>query len=531
MFWADRICDDIQNSERFKAKIASGTSLVIRDEKTASGAVHVGSMRGVAIHGLISEVLLARGVANTFRYEINDADPMDGMPSYLDANQFAPFMGKPLYQVPSPDGVAKNFAEFYGSEFEEVIHDTGFAPEFYRLRPFYEDGSFDEVIKMALLKADRIREIYKEVSGSTKGGQWLPLSVICEHCGKMGTTTALSFDGEKVTYKCEPNKVEWAVGCGHEGSVSPFGGSAKLPWKVEWAAKWKVFGVDIEGAGKDHSTKGGSRDVANHISREVFEHEPPFDIPYEFFLVAGKKMSSSKGNAATARAVADLLPAHIFRLALLGKEPKRQIDFDPVGDTVPLLFDWYDRIAEKAWSGIEDDDTRLFTTIHPKNSLLAVENRFLPRFSTVAYLSQMPHIDAYDYFAGQKGSDFTKTDHAELEQRLTYASFWLAEYAPDDYKFELQEELPEAARTFSDDQKAALSKLEVFIEANETLDGQALHAAMHDIKAETGIDPKAFFSAIYIAFLGKESGPKAGWFLSVLDREFVLNRLKEIAVH
>jgi lysyl-tRNA synthetase class I len=34
---------------------------------------------------------------------------------------------------------------------------------------------------------------------------------------------------------------------------------------------------------------------------------------------------------------------------------------------------------------------------------------------------------------------------------------------------------------------------------------------------------------MYILFLNKESGPKAGWFLAALPRDFVLNRLKEAA--
>jgi lysyl-tRNA synthetase class I len=55
MYWADRIADLIK--EEYKKKISEGKPLIIRDEKTASGRVHVGSLRGVAIHGLIAEVL------------------------------------------------------------------------------------------------------------------------------------------------------------------------------------------------------------------------------------------------------------------------------------------------------------------------------------------------------------------------------------------------------------------------------------------------------------------------------------------
>ena len=72
-------------------------------------------------------------------------------------------------------------------------------------------------------------------------------------------------------------------------------------------------------------------------------------------------MSSSKGNAATAAEMVNILPPHILRLLLLKTPINRQIDFDPEGDAIPVLFDTYDRLAEKAWSGVEDDDTKVFS--------------------------------------------------------------------------------------------------------------------------------------------------------------------------
>ena len=340
MFWADKVREAIK--EELKEKIASGEPLIIRDEKTASGRIHVGSMRGVAIHGIIGEVLHEENITNRFLYEINDFDPMDGLPVYLDEKVYGEHMGKPLYMVPSPDGKAKNFAEYYGCEFVRVIEDTGFCPEFHRLSELYLSGKMNTVIRRALEEAATIRKIYKEVSGSERTSDWLPISIVCEKCGKIGTTTATAFDGEKVAYTCEPRKVEWAKGCGYEGNVSPFDGHGKLPWKVEWAAKFVVMGVDIEGAGKDHSTKGGARDIADHIAREVYDHKPPFDIPYEFFLVGGKKMSSSKGEGSAAGDIVSLVPPHIFRLALFQKDINQQINFDPTGETIPVLFDLYD---------------------------------------------------------------------------------------------------------------------------------------------------------------------------------------------
>jgi lysyl-tRNA synthetase class 1 len=227
-------------------------------------------MRGVAIHGALSAVLTDMGVANEFKYEINDFDPFDGLPNYLPADTYKPLLGKQLLSIQSPDASAPNFAELYGGEFEKVITDTGYHPTFYRASELYLSGKMDEAIRLVLTNAKRIGEIYKEVSGSQSVSERLPLSVLCENCGKISMTKASDFDGETVAYTCVPHELDWGgKGCGHEGRVSPFGGKAKLPWKPEWAAKWFVLGVDVEGAGKDHSTKGGAREVANAIARGI----------------------------------------------------------------------------------------------------------------------------------------------------------------------------------------------------------------------------------------------------------------------
>jgi lysyl-tRNA synthetase, class I len=525
MFWGDKNIEDIK--KKYASEIAKGTKLIVRDEKTASGRVHVGSMRGVAIHGIIDELLFESGIDHEFLYEINDYDPMDGLPVYLDEKVFREHMGKPLCNVPSPDGIALNFAEYFASEFIQVIEKAGFSPRLYRSSELYKAGRFNEAIKISLEKADKIREIYKKVSGSVKADDWLAISVVCEKCGKVGTTKARNWDGKTVEYTCG-KFVDWADGCGHQGRIDPFDGRAKLPWKVEWAAKFFVLGVHVEGGGKDHSTKGGSREVAETIAREVFNIEPPMNVPYEFFLVGGKKMSSSKGEGSSSKDISDLLPDELFRFVLIQKELNRVIDFDPQGDTIPVLFDNYDSYAKKYFEKADDDFARVFYLSHKLEDRGNIRERHLPRFSTVAFISQMPHIDPVNEIEKLEGIILTEDDKKELSNRVSYVKNWITDFAPDEYKFVIQESTPEAIKNFTDIQKKSLSKLLEYIESVEKLDGQELHTKLHEIKEQTGIDPKEFFTAIYISILNRTSGPKAGWFLSVLDREFLVKRFEEV---
>ena len=179
-----------------------------------------------------------------------------------------------------------------------------------------------------------------------KAPDWLPLSVICENCGKIGTTLATDWNGSTVAYACKPDHVTWATGCGHTGRVLPTSGRVKLPFNVDWAAKWSLFDITVEGCGKDLATAGGvARPQRRRRRARSSEREPPLNVPYEFLNIGGKKMSTSKGTGATAHAIAELLPPELLRFLFLRHKPRKAIEFDPEGDTIPGLFDEFDRIA------------------------------------------------------------------------------------------------------------------------------------------------------------------------------------------
>ncbi len=527
MFWGDTHINAI--IERFSKEIQEKKPLVIRDEKTLSGRVHVGSLRGFVLHGLLGQILKEKSIPHTFLWEFNDADPMDGLPVYLDKEVYDPHMGKPLASVPSPDDSAKNFAAFFQQEFEEeVLQKLGFSYQGYHLFEAYKKGLFNEVIRLSLEHAEHIRAIYKEVSRSEKPADWLPLNVICESCGKVGTTHVDAFRDETVAYQCLPDQVTWAKGCGHKGNTSPYDGGATLPWKVEWAAKWRVFGVHIEGAGKDHSTAGGSRDVAARISKEIFDYPEPYNLPYEFFIVGGKKMSSSKGEGVSASAIMTILPPELVRLLMIRKDPSKTIDFIPDGRTIPNLYDEYDNLAAHYFNRVaekNDDFARIYSLIQVDKK---IEGAYTMRFTQVVFLIQMPHIDIYDEAEKLKGKKLTTYERELLEERSTYARLWLEHYAPEEHKFILQKALPAAAQDLTKIQKEVLRHIYEKMSQESKMTSEDLHGYLHELKKELDAQPKDIFQPLYRVFLDKTSGPQAGWFLTALPREFVLQRLKEV---
>jgi lysyl-tRNA synthetase class I len=136
-------------------------------------------------------------------------------------------------------------------------------------------------------------------------------------------------------------------------------------------------------------------------------------------------MSSSKGKGSSAREIADLLPTKIFRLALLGKDINQQFNFDPEGDTIPVLYDQYDKLAESYWAGVKDDYARLFEFIHETDvdtgENIALKDVFL---ALLASCVSGPNATSQNFRRGgkDKGSAFSTEEEVEIAERASMHS-------------------------------------------------------------------------------------------------------------
>jgi lysyl-tRNA synthetase class 1 len=514
MLWCDEIAQSVLNAG----------PQTVNDSKTPSGRVHVGALRGVIMHDAVHKALQHKNIQSRYLYGVDDYDPVDELPAGQ-GEHFAQYLGQPLCNVPPPPGSsAPDMATHFISEFFDVFKELNVHPTVYRMRDVYRTGQFDAAIEQILAKADVVRKVYFEVSGSKQGPTWYPFQVICENCGRIGTTEVTAFDGKEVTYACLPNKVKWARGCGHTGKVSPFGGRGKLPWKLEWTAKWKSFPVTIEGAGKDHSTRGGSRDVSEACFRAIFGGNPPLNIPYEFFLVDKGKMSSSRGVGASARDMANLLPPEILRFLMLRTKPARTVDFSPAHDKITKNFAEYDRYHEKVHDGTATEDERRTYELSQVGHSNA---KYLADFDLVLTLVQMPHIDLYAEIVKRAGRPLTLDEEAILEQRIRSARTWLENYAKREEKLIIHDTLPEIAQTLTNAQRAFLHLLADNLKSTPR-DADATQAAIFDAARLTPIPQRDAFVAIYRALLGRDSGPKAGNLLAYLEPDFLQRRLREL---
>ena len=523
MEWADELAARVSGPQ------------VVNDSKTPSGTVHVGSLRGPVILDVITRALRAAGHETTLLYGVDDLDAMDAQ-ALLTPDAIERSMGVPLAHIPdqAEDGHA-SYARHHAQVFIDLFADLGVKPDrYYWMSDIYPTGAMDGFIRTALERAHVVRDLYRRVSNVQHPDTWHPVLVICETCGKVGTTIVTKWDGERVFYECRAELVTWARGCGSSGWVSPFGGRAKLPWNLEWAAQWSLFGVTIEPCGKDLATAGGSRDRSEAVAREVFEREPPINVPYEFLNVGGRKMSTSKGRGTAAHRIVEVLPPEPLRTLMIRSRPNTAIDFEPEGtDAVPRLFDEFDRLGSAvAGREVKGELPPGFASIFryalrdPEADFEAEAAAFRPAFSHLAFLLQVPGADVPALVAAEKGSALTAHETAILDERLAAARAWLDDYAPERARMRVHDALPEAAATLDPEQRAFLATL---AEETAARTGDAWQSAIFATATSGGLPAGRAFAALYLAFLGRPNGPRAGWLLASLDRSFVAGRLREAA--
>jgi lysyl-tRNA synthetase class 1 len=150
-------------------------------------------------------------------------------------------------------------------------------------------------------------------------------------------------------------------------------------------------------------------------------------------------------------------------------------------------------------------------------------------------------------------SGFSSETEKCIKNLTDNVSRWLERYAPPFTKFNVKEKVPVQAATLSELQKAFLSAFAALIKTREKLSGEEYHMLVYFAKKDGSelnrriaeiintqvalhidprdidlqIDPKDLFKAIYISILGQSSGPRAGWFLSSFEKEFLVKRFEE----
>ncbi len=504
MHWSEAIAQDIVAKRKEKKHvIATGI--------TPSGDIHVGNLREIITGDAVYAALRSMDVDARLIYIADTFDPLRRRYPFLPP-EYEAHVGKPISEIPDPEGCHTSYADHFVQPFLSSLVDLGIKIEVLRADELYNSGLYVDTIKEALVKKDELSRIIEEVSGRKLPENWSPFNPFCDVCGRITAAVVKGYDldKEEAYYECE---------CGNKG-VASFTGGGKLAWRVDWAARWKILGVTIEPFGKDHASPGGSFDTGTRLSKEIFNYPAPYPIPFEHILLKlqqeGTKakvtaMSSSRGTNIPVHKIVEAVPPVILKHVIVRTRPEKHIAFNP---SLPLLnlVDEYEREIGSIGSGIAAEIT----------------------FRHLITLVQIARGDPSELIAVIKRSGYElHEDNAEelkeIRKKARYAENWLRTYAPENVKFEVQAAIPtEELKALSEPQQEALKLLAQELQAGANLSAADWHDKIYEIASNANTEPKEVFKAIYIALLGKPSGPRAGWLLASLKPEFLMDRFEAV---
>lgn len=513
MHWAEVLADGLLKKQQ-KHVLATGI--------TPSGPIHIGNMREILTTDAVYRCLVEKGGDAEFIYVCDDFDPLRKVYPYL-PQTYAQYVGKAISEIPCPCGNHKSYADHFLTSFLNSLKEIGVCPRVHRASEMYANGEYNESIQIALENTERIRHILETISGRNIPKEWLPFNVKCQTCGRLSTTHPTLYEYPTIEYTCD---------CGHIGEVDiRQGGIGKLPWRVDWPARWKMLGVTFEPCGKDLATVGGARETGAKIVEEIFNYPNPALQVYEFIMLKGQgAMHSSKGTALSGEEMLHITPPEVLRFLIMRNQPNKHIVFDS-GLGLLSLVDDYDK-EEEVYFGKEEeirgmkDLTKTYELSQPFHVPKAMPIH-LPYRHLVTVIQIAKTWDGVKEIlvrTRQIPTKLKKEDEERLKQRTEHMRYWLEKFAPEEVKFEVQETLPKVSLTH--EQKTILT---MFKEKIPTIpwEPEAIHNTIYEISEGTKIPIKTAFQAIYESILGKPQGPRAGYFLSNLDKHFVHDRLTE----
>jgi len=223
-----------------------------------------------------------------------------------------------------------------------------------------------------------------------------------------------------------------------------------------------------------------------------------------FFLIGGRKMSSSKGRGSSATEMLEILPPELLRFLMVKTKINQQINFDPSGDTIPNLFDEYQRAASAYFEKKDENLARIF-------ELSQIERIKKPPMVSFNQLVQWVQAPNMKY----------QIEKEKALEWVPYVKVWIERFAPQENRFSFTENLSEKAKNLSEDQKKYLQK--IINELDKEWQPEKLQEELFEWSKELNLPSSQAFAAIYLSLFNKNYGPKAGWII-LSDKDFVKKR-------
>ena len=426
----------------------------------------------------------------------DDVDGMRKVPENVpQQDMLRQHMQKPLTSVPDPYGEYDSFGHHNNAMLRRFLDTFGFEYEFISATDFYKSGQFDDTLRLAAERYEKIMEIMlaslREERQQTYSC-FLPihpetgrvLYVPIKHVDKVNHT--VTFDDE----------------AGREWTLPVTGGQVKLQWKPDFGARWAALDVDFEMYGKDHST---NTPIYDGIC-EVLGGRKPEHFTYELFLdEQGQKISKSKGNGLTidewlTYAATESLGYFMYQKP---KTAKRLW-----WDVIPKAVDEYhQQLAAFPGQTVEQQLANPVWHIHngrPPASDMKVSFAMLLNLASVAGAKDKSGLWGY---IRNYAPDASPETNPQLDQAAEFAVRYFNDFVAPGRVF----------RAPTDRERGAMEDLLERLRGwDEGLDAEGLQTMVFAVGTDHGFEPlRDWFTALYEVLLGASQGPRFGGFIAL----------------
>lgn len=500
---AERVIDRIRAVGKTKVVLATGFG--------ASGAAHIGSYAEIFRTRLVQNAI--KRLDDSLDTELivfsDDYDAFRRVPDGLPATMNE-YLGLPLTSVPDPFGEYTSFGARNTALLDQYSRNhLGFTPKIMSATEQYESGAFNAGLLDVLRNYDAIMDIMMPTLGEARRATY---SLFLPRDPDTGRILQIPM----VDHDAETGEVVFRRDDGSEFSTTVFNGNVKNGWKIDWAMRWGVLGVDYEMSGKDliDSVKASSK-----IAR-VLGHQPPVNMTYELFLDAeGRKISKSLGNGVSVEewlqyGTRESLAQFMFQNPRAAKSIHLGL--------IPAVTDEYlknlSRINNDQVAGSPESLDNPAWHIHQGDP---------PAWSSDVSYSLLINL----------ASVTNATDPDVLREYLaTYRSIAdedrpiIDELIPRVIRYCERFVYPEKElRAPSESERLAIEDLIIFLQAQEDgLDGEAYQFYVYEVgKAHYGKERlREWFQAIYEVVFGSSNGPRFGTFIAAYGRRRSIDLLR-----
>ncbi len=471
-----------------------------------SGPIHFGNFRDVSTTLAVLQALKEAGHRTRLVYSWDDFDRFRKVPAGI-PGEFQSFLGRPLSQVPDPEGTLGSYAERFEQQFERDMASLDLSIDYIRQSERYAAGAYDHLIRRSIEQREHIAEILFSLmsekaikaAGLSRAdyiASYYPVAVYSRFSGT-DATTVTGVDGDRINYHCRQTNQDDSVAIGRDRLI-------KLAWKIDWPMRWHYEGVHFEPAGADHASPGSSFDAGDRIITKIFNGTPPVHLTYGFVGVSGHagKMSGSRGTGVTIGQLLQIYEPAVLQWLYWRKQPKQyfSLAFD---SEIYRQYDEFDRVQR---------------TGQP-----------LPFRQAVGF-GQVVSWDSVKLASILDGLKMP-ADSESIAARLPLAKNWLEAYNPDQaVALRTQVNRSYAKRLRAEPRRLVTALREQLADRDLTI--PQLEELVYSIAKDPQVDEatnrqaqRAFFIDVYQLLVGRDTGPRLSTFLWAADRAKVIELL------